>query len=62
MPTDMTTAELGQRIEELNVKCTQILMFLSFATAAAVLLWSHRPSRAAIICIGWGAVDFVLGI
>jgi hypothetical protein len=91
-----------------------ILMFLSFAIAAAVLLWSNRPSPltsrqldlvvaamkwwvrpfflyswglplkdvrdddvrwynflrwakfwivwAAIICIGWGAVDFVRGI
>src|ERR1700735_4078936 len=107
----MTTAELEQRVDELNTKCTQILMFLSFAIAAAVLLWSNKPSSltfrqldlvlaamkwwgraifpillgiapvkdlrdnntrwynflrwakfyavwAAIICIGWGAVDF----
>jgi cytochrome bd-type quinol oxidase subunit 2 len=32
--------ELRKRIEELNNKCTQVLLFLSFGIAAAVLLWS----------------------
>lgn len=33
--------KLEKRIDELNKKCTQVLFFLSFALAAAGLLWSH---------------------
>jgi len=32
--------ELRKRIQELNAKGTQVLMFLSFGIAATVLLWS----------------------
>ena len=32
--------KLGKRITELNYKCTQVLMFLSFAIAATALLWT----------------------
>lgn len=35
---------LSERIKDLNDKGTQVLLFLSFAIAAAVLLWSTKPS------------------
>lgn len=35
---------LDKRIKDLNDKGTQVLLFLSFAIAAAVLLWSNKPS------------------
>jgi hypothetical protein len=38
------SVELSKRIDELNNKCTQVLLFLTFAIAAAVLLWSNKPS------------------
>jgi hypothetical protein len=57
--------KLGHRIEELNNKCTQVLTFLSFAIAAAALLWSagqkdlvHRPLRL----WAWAMLPTLLGI
>lgn len=42
---NMTTVEhLGQRINQLNKKCTQVLLFLSFAIAAAVILWTSNST------------------
>jgi hypothetical protein len=41
---DTKLEHLDKRIEELNNKCTQVLVFLSFGIAAAVLLWSNKPS------------------
>jgi hypothetical protein len=41
---DNNLKHLGKRIKDLNDKGTQVLLFLSFAIAAAVLLWSNKPS------------------
>jgi hypothetical protein len=65
------TEVLSKRIEELNNKCTQILMFLSFAIAAAVLLWTNAPNpssaqsvfvHAAMKRWVWAIFPILLGI
>lgn len=44
MPTDEKFLErLRERLNELNNKSTQVLIFLSFAIAAGALLWTNAP-------------------
>ncbi len=43
---DESINELRERIDELNGKSTRVLMFLSFAIAAAVLMWSNSSLEA----------------
>jgi hypothetical protein len=68
---DTKPEHLGERIEELNNKCTQVLVFLSFGIAAAVLLWSNKSSmndtqqnllRGAMSRWVWAIFPTLLGI
>jgi hypothetical protein len=44
--TDNEIITLEKRIDELNSKCTQVLTFLSFAIAAAALIWIEGRNNA----------------
>jgi len=68
--SDDRLKELEQRIDELNRKCTQVLMFLSFAIAAGVLIWSNSALggvRKALVVDGverwiWAVFPILAGI
>jgi hypothetical protein len=44
--TDNENTKVEKRIDELNNKCTQVLTFLSFAIAAAALIWIEGHNDA----------------
>jgi len=62
--------ELSERIEELNRKSTQVLMFLTFGITAAVLIWSNSTlgARQKELVIGvmrawvWAIFPVLVGI
>lgn len=68
--SDDRLKELSERIEEMNRKSTQVLMFLTFGITAAVLIWSNSTlgARQKELVIGvmrawvWAIFPVLLGI